>query len=419
MTWEVPVSDRRLIAFAILSAVVLLAPSAFAQRKRPTPLLAGIGIREITPPEPGQFLAGLDNDRVATGVHDPLFARALVLRSGKTTVALCAVDLIGFLQPDVAKVRKLVKGVPADNVIISATHTHSGPDTIGLWGRTVFRTGVDKEYMKFLRPRIAEAINEAVGDLGPVAVRFAYAKSPPKTSVNIRAKGEIDDEISIMQLRRPEGPIVATLVNWACHPEVLWGDNHLISSDFAHYLRAGVEQAGGGKCLYFQGALGGMVTADNEGRHTFAEAERIGRAVARAALEALGQREWLANQPLKLKHARVKLGISNVKFKLAAATGVIPAMPVANSVTTDLYYLQIGRAKFLTCPGEALPAVGLAAKKLVHGRYKFFLGLANDELGYILPEDYFKNEKYKYEASMSVGPKAAAIVLDSLRQLTD
>src|SRR5262249_37477025 len=111
-------------------AFAWVAPSSFAQ---PNGLQAGFAEADITPKlgaKPG-FMAGFGQDRKATAVHDPLLARAVVLHDGKQKIALVSIDVVGFFHPNVVRVREGLPGFAY--VLVSSTHNHEGPDTLGLW----------------------------------------------------------------------------------------------------------------------------------------------------------------------------------------------------------------------------------------------------------------------------------------------
>jgi hypothetical protein len=108
------------------------------------------------------FLAGFDRDRRAVGVHDDLFVRVLALQGGSMPVALAALDLIGLGRKFSQRCEKrLRKVIPELNLVLSCTHTHHGPDTIGLWGPSARIRGVDRLYMRFLDDRIVDKVNRA------------------------------------------------------------------------------------------------------------------------------------------------------------------------------------------------------------------------------------------------------------------
>ncbi|HIE52393.1 MAG TPA: hypothetical protein EYP85_11590 [Armatimonadetes bacterium] len=386
------------------------------------PLRAGFAKRPITPQAPGQWLAGLgdpEDQRRAEGVHDDIYCRVMALSDGTTTIALACLDLIGLFHHDCLDLRSRVRGLPPENVIIACTHLHSGPDTLGLWGPSHTESGVDPQYLAYVKEQAAAAINEAVANLTPAVLRFARTESPPKTSINVNDVDIIDREVAIMQAVTPEGKVLGTLVNWTCHPEVLWTDNRLITSDFVGYLCAEVEQAQGGVAVFFNGPLGGMVTADNEGQHTFAEAERIGRAVGAAVNAALAQPETVEKATIRLARRVFQIELDNPGLEQLWQVGVIKRGPDEGpeAVTTEVYALRIGPAVFITMPGEVLPALGFLIKTLMDAKYKFFFCLAMDELGYLLPETAVGLEKYAYEQSMSVNPRCAPLLIEQARKV--
>ena len=98
------------------------------------------------------YLAGFGQNRIAESIHDDLYARALALSDGKTSIVLCALDLIGFFQNDVRDVIDRVKAEhPDTQIVMASTHTHHGPDTQGLWGPDNKTSGVDETYIDDFR----------------------------------------------------------------------------------------------------------------------------------------------------------------------------------------------------------------------------------------------------------------------------
>jgi hypothetical protein len=142
-------------------------------------LEAGFGEADITPAVADKkpvYMAGFGNNRKATGVHDPLFARAVVLRKGDVKIALVSIDVVGFFYPNVQRVRKELKGFRY--VLVSSTHNHEGPDTLGLWGATTFQSGVDPDYMKTVEKQIVKAVTAADAARKPVAAVHGTATAP-------------------------------------------------------------------------------------------------------------------------------------------------------------------------------------------------------------------------------------------------
>ena len=133
-----------------MTPVLLLLALAQPAAPAPLPLQFGFAKRAITPTVGAKpvYLAGFDNDRKATGVHDDLWARAVAVGDGRQKIAIVSVDLIGFFHADVLKAReRLQQKVPGAALIVASTHDHEGPDTMGLWGSGRFSSGVDREYL--------------------------------------------------------------------------------------------------------------------------------------------------------------------------------------------------------------------------------------------------------------------------------
>src|SRR5690606_23722968 len=190
-------------------------------------------------------IAGMSNAKPAQGVHDDVWSRVMVIEDGNTRIALISLDAIGFLHGDVVDIRKrLPNDLDLDYVLISATHTHESNDLIGIWGENIFNSGVNPEMMEYVKTQTLAAITEAVGNLRPAKLVFAqdlsgddgkFIKDTRKPIV--KATG-----INLMQvLDATDDTTMGTLINWANHPETLWSQNLLISSDFPHYIREAIE----------------------------------------------------------------------------------------------------------------------------------------------------------------------------------
>src|SRR5262249_16344903 len=122
-------------------------------------LQAGFAEEDITPKVGGDkpvYMAGFGQNRKATAVHDPLLARAVVLKHGRAKLALVSIDLVGFFPPNVVRVREQLPGFTY--VLVSSTHNHKGPDTLGLWGPNPFTSGIDRDYLKSVEEKVVKAV---------------------------------------------------------------------------------------------------------------------------------------------------------------------------------------------------------------------------------------------------------------------
>ncbi|MBI5508803.1 MAG: neutral/alkaline non-lysosomal ceramidase N-terminal domain-containing protein [Deltaproteobacteria bacterium] len=359
------------------------------------------------------WIAGYGNDRPAQGVHDPVWARALVLRQGDTTIALVALDAIGYFFDEVAAIRaSLDPALGIDLLLVSSTHTHQGPDTVGIWGYDEGTSGVDPAHMARLQVEIKDAVVEAVANLRPakafVASGAAGVHPDPEVTAakginNLIMDGRdpvvIDSEMRVLSFVAMDGAPIATLVNWQNHPESLCSRNSYISSDFVHYLRLGVEagvhRAGvdvpgtGGMAIYVNGAVGGMQSpggihvVDLDGtviaetcRHTtsvddpfFARPRAFGELAALDALRLLADNAvFLTDTSLAFASKRFRLPIENWGYHAMFLTGVFygrhmydwdPSQQITESnlpkLETEETVWRLGPVEAITLPGELLP----------------------------------------------------------------
>lgn len=397
------------------------------------------------------WLAGFGNNRPAIGRNDDLWARALVLEAGGAKVALVSLDLIGYFQDagyyGVEQVKKLLKPGPGlKEIIVSSTHNHEGPDTIGLWGPGFARDGKYADYLKFIDRQIARAINQAADPAAMVVVRARFGMTNPQRSATLRGlqvrTGHrpppfFDEELRAMQLTYDEGPqrhkVLATLVNWNTHPESMESRNQSLTSDFPHYVREAVEKKYGGTAVYFSGALGaaeivgdavargGPDYEDIGGRRfpldpktrrpaiSFERTQAIGEAVARAVFDALASGRDEKVRSLSVRSLRISSPVTNPGYLAAVKAGILTnaGREGEPKITTTLYHLRLGPADLITLPGEIFPELIYGVEKhrrtdcpqahtgrpyepavlpLLRGKYRFVLGLAPDELGYVVPQ---------------------------------
>src|SRR5436853_5036002 len=133
---------------AFLCGPALLYHSAVAQQD--PALRVGFSSVDVTPDitKAPAYLAGFGKNRKATKIHDPIMARAVVLEHGDQKLAFVSVDVVGIFNDLVDNVRPRLKGVTY--LLVTATHNHHGPDTIGMWGPNLFTSGVNPDYMKQL-----------------------------------------------------------------------------------------------------------------------------------------------------------------------------------------------------------------------------------------------------------------------------
>ncbi len=380
------------------------------------------------------FLAGFGNNRRAESVHDDLSARLLTIQDKSLTLVLVALDLIGFFRQDVYEViHKVQRKSPAAQVIIASTHTHHGPDTLGLWGPDLRTSGVDQEYLAEIKDKIVQTIQTSLSSLQP-AIFKATSVQVQGWVKNARDPEILDNELTLLQFYMPKGQPLATLFNFPCHPEVLWEHNPSITADYVHPLREEVEKQTGAPCLFFSGALGGMQTPDVKA-HSFAEAEQMGKSLAgsgllaleKVSLDSFSNAGELAEPLIQIEQRTVRAKLTNILYKIAFRRKLLPDVRDQKGyIISEVNRIKIGSLWFATVPGELLPKLGLQLKawmKQAGAQVTGIIGLANDELGYILPVEDFKypwnpfRPGKHYEETNSIGKEVAPMVMGALKEI--
>lgn len=372
------------------------------------------------------YLAGFGQNRRAESVHDDLSVRALALQTENTTLILCALDLIGFFRPHVLDViLRFKEQYPQVQVILASTHTHHGPDTMGLWGPDDHTSGVDQVYLNDLMDKIVATLLAALSSLQPAAMKTACVQVPDLAK-NARNPEIRDEELTVAQfLDRQRHPLV-TLANFPCHPEVLWEHNPHITADYPGYLRREIESNTQAPSIFFSGALGGMMTPDVQ-EHSFEAASQMG---ARLAAEGLQAMEKAAVEPepvLSVRNAEIQVKLTNILFKLAFNRKLLPDVRDRRGhITTEVNLIKLGSLWLATVPGELLPKLGLRIKSSLREAgtgVVGVIGLANDELGYILPKEDFRyplnpfRPGKHYEETMSISKNIGPTIVEAVLKL--
>lgn len=448
-----------------------------AARQDPRSLRVGFGRLKINPDLRDSagpvYMAGFDQNRTATGIHDDLWAVACVLDDGHSRLGIVALDAIGFFHDDVVRVRK---EIPADwkldYTTVCSTHNHSTPDLLGLWGKDFLHSGVNARYRQQVIEAATAALGEAVKSLQPARLALHEIRSSADGLLQDTRKPEVfDADIRVMQFLAPSnGATIGTIVGWANHPETVWSKNREITADFPGALRDmlenGVIEKGaildagvGGAHLYVNGAVGGLMSTtprvtvrDPYLQQDFKEPSHdktraLGRQLASRILPHLENTNVpsVAHAPLAIRARTIDLPLENNGFLLATVLGLIDRGHARwNHFRSEVAVLTIGDASVACIPGEIYPELvngGMERapggdfdiapvevppiRELLPGRVKFIFGLANDEIGYIIPRSEWDTEPpYLYGATKpvygevnSVGPETAGRIHQAIQEL--
>jgi len=404
-------------AYLLFGALALNAQPAFE---------AAVAMRIITPDPLLPISGGMGPTAPAKSKQGELMARAMVFRSGGETVAMVSLDLLGFPSVLGDKTRALIPRIPADRILIASTHTHSAPDCYAYPDGRGGHTG-SLEYMKFVTEQAAAAVNEAMDKLKPAELRVSSGNAEGKIAYNYYAPDLYDRRASVLQVRGLDGTMIGTLVNYAVHPEVMGSRQGIVNPDLVGPLCDRIEKAAGGMALFFNGAQGGMVTADNReldqprdplraywrDKQDWSECERIGGLLASESLRIIGTSSWQSKPALRVRSASVRFPVeSNDIWQVVLHSPLRYPHGDDRTVTTRVNLVDVGNAQILTIPGEALPNIGIYLKRKMRGEHNFLFGLTNDAFGYILTKVDFRSfPRYEYVSRVSLGEMTGEIYM--------
>lgn len=394
--------------------------------------LAGAGRRVFTPHPLLPVSGGMGPTQPVKEKRGELTARALYLQRGKTKVVIVGLDLLGFPGVLADRVRARVPQIAAQNILIGATHTHSAPDCYAFPDGKGGHTG-ELDFIERVCTLTAEAIHEAIARARPAHLKIGTGEAQGKIAYNYYAPDLYDRRVSAIQALTPEGKPIATLVNYAIHPEVLGNDIGILSPDLCGPLCDFIEERHGGMALFMNSAQGGMVTADNryldrpkdpqrgywDDARTWEECVRIGQTLGSEALRILSTASLQTTPQLLCRHTDATFPVES-----EALWQVVTQSPLGyphgknHTITSRINLVTIGDSQILTIPGEALPNIGFYLKRKMRGKHNLLFGLTNDAFGYILTRvDFHSFPRYEYVSRTSLGEQTGEILIEKCLKL--
>jgi hypothetical protein len=465
-----PTYKFSLLCFFFSVSLCLCGSNLFAAED----LRVGFAEADITPKVGGAkpvYIAGFGNDRKATGVHDPLLARTVVLESGGRKIALVSLDVVGFFYPGVMRVRQQLPGFTY--VLVTSTHNHEGPDTLGLWGPGRFQSGVDPDYLALIEKQIVKAVQAADATRRPATAALGSAHAPELLHDGREPYVKHEELVALQFFDAKKAP-VGLVVQWNCHPETLESKNTLLSADFVGSTVKTLRERYHCPVVYLTGTVGGLMTSlhvevkSAAGKAladgTFEKTDRYGVLLADVAARALQGAKPVQLTPLEVRAQPIFLPLENKLYVLARRLGVFEREaflwendPYKATPTTDLLadkpmcikseiaWLRLGELDIAAIPGEIYPELVLdkvqdppdpgadfptapiepAIYRQMKGPYRMMIGLANDEIGYIIPKRQwdekppfcYGRKKAQYGEVNSLGPDTAPLLCNAFRDL--
>lgn len=388
---------------------------------------AGTARIDITPSE-SICMEGMLRAHRSVGVHDATFAKALVLSNDEQLDQACAIVAVDVCKiPDqlTDEVRGAVErelGIPAGHIIIAAKHIHSGPETDGIGEPEV-------RYTRILVEKLSRLVKEAASKMQPVKAGCASGREntisqyrrlladdghvvmnwePWPLEHLVAVLGVPDPEVGVLKVVDLSGQVLCILFNHAGHPNVLSGDNYLISAEYPGFAERLLEKQFGGLAMFVNGAQGTM-DIDGLGPRDWAEMERLGTKLAAAAAEVvqcIEPVEGLVVRCAHLKHGLPARKVSDEQLAWAEAIieqtgGTVQPLPDGvgddykalllkqfhavqdRAVPAEQVCIDIDDTAFLSFPGELYTEIGMKIKAASPFSRTYIIGLANGYVGYV------------------------------------
>jgi neutral ceramidase len=429
-------------------------------------LVAGAGVADISPID-SQYLFGYPHvDRFSTGINDPLLSSAVYLSDGLARLLFIANDIIFVSKSTAARVRGRIReltGLPEESILISATHTHSGPSTVDYVSLEEDPTvpKVDPRYLARFEDGIVAAASSAYRGARPAEVGLAVTQT--RVGTNRRnPDGLADPQVPVLMVRgAAAGDPIACMVVCSMHPTVLREDSMVVSGDFPGLARRYLQQhVLGVDCpvLHHTGPAGNQSPRHVVRANTVAEAQRLGEVLGRAVADTLPNVTYTPRAALQVSRALIDLprrvfplpveaqgklaraaqkledlrrtgaprqvirgaevdwfgAEETARLALIAGDGRLAAY-YESCLPAEVQVLRVGSWAFVGWPGEIFVEYALRVK--AQHPEAFVISLANGELqGYITTEQ--AAEEGGYEASNAIfAPQSGQALVDATLRL--
>jgi hypothetical protein len=365
-----------------------------------TGLYVGVAKRDITPPNPvclGGY--GFGCNRKSDGVLAPLYVRAFVISDGTHTVVFAGNETQGsfaaykrgpYGHTDVRKTVQAVTAglIPADHIVINSCHSHSGPDTSGVFG------GLPNSYLALLKDQTVGAIIDAWQAMRPAQLRVGAVDAGEYLHSQFGPpQDQVDRELRVLIAADPDDAtkVQGIMINYAAHATITGSGNLKVSSDWPGVAATKVEQALGiDTAVHMVADVGRTQPNGEQGDDDYQKLEDYGERIKAKVLEAVSAAtavngtDILANQLFIREDYNNRFIPAVFLLSSASRSDQPPWFENRTTVGTVLSVIKVGDVFFGAMPGEGYPAIFSELQQRVPAAKHFIFGLANDQLGYLI-----------------------------------
>ncbi len=410
---------------------------------------AGFAQTDITPPT-GTKKIGWMKDLKGEVILDPLMASAAVFEKNGEKIGFIQLDTLSVRWSQVNNIRNKIAeqyGVPAQNIMISATHNHAGPAAAG-----VFPVERDNKYISFLENKCVDGFGNALSNLQEAELGFGSAKNfkvahnrrsrmrdgtvksqtSSKNPMFLCPEGPRDPEVAVLAARRVGGDLLGCMVNYACHPTHHGGTNEF-SAGFPGVVRKILRENGCPVCLYLNGAYGNVISNDYE-RQISLSKEEAGKSIAKDAHEVMDGLSFSQHWPLASTCEYVELPYREItaaehygrvfgaqRFRSdelyeAYIDGLVERIKERKVQPAELQVLQCGDVYYAGVPAEYFVEFQLRIKECSHPKNALTVGGANGMIGYVPTREAFLRGGYETTLGppSRMAPETGDIIADKV-----
>jgi hypothetical protein len=387
--------------FTIFLTVSLLL-MGFKLNKDVDIIKAGTSRISITPEEPVRMSGYAARTEPFKGVHDDIYASAVVFDNGLIKTCIITADVIGFSHEYVDQTKGMIEtetGISAENILITAAHNHGGPTTRAYGGEA---TEYEVNYVETLQKKMVQIVKDSEGKLQPV--KIGVAKGTCKMNVNRRARhaeggiwlgrnpeGICDDEVGVIRLDNMEGTTIGLLVNWPCHATTGGQENYMITGDWPGAAAREVEKAYPDAVVLVSAGASGDINPIYGPNNSFDDIDAIGQTLASEVIRISAD---VKTYPVK------DLTVSNKVIKASGKKTSASRMPDVSldpgpEVDIRISSFKIGSTLIAGISGELMNEIGLQVKEESPYKNTFIYTHCNGNSGYLCTDISYKEGGYE------------------------
>jgi hypothetical protein len=372
-------------------------------------------------------------NKPAEGIHDPIIAKALLLKDDDKKYAIVTIDILGLpsnVKPDLLK-RIAGKGWSSENIMLLPSHSHGSLEMAAINSKNVFgvpQIGIfQSELLDFIIEKLEKLILEADQNYHEVKIGTSSAKLD---GLNRNRRGDklVDNELTVTRVDLANGLPLAALVNWTAHPTFIGGDDMLVSAEWPGYLQTELEKSigSGVTVMYYNGAEGDQSPVYRGQGGAYEKIQGYGKIIAEKAFDVYKTIQPKTENQLAFKYQIIDLPeqvahpdfmeTGGAEYGLNEQT-VKVIMDALGPKSVGLGSVRIGDFILVGIPGELVAELGIKIKQSLKNdeiKHVAIGGLANEWISYILTEDEYVNGG-GYESSVSFyGPKLGEIITNNV-----